>query len=86
MVCYVSSPITWGATERRLYFSCTYGMITALNEEDVLISPASPLCPDSDLIDALLWPALFQVNLVHYLSSLIRDNYTLSRNGEPPVT
>jgi len=51
-----------------------------------LISPASPLCPDSDLIAALLWPALFQVNLVHYLSSLIRDNYTLSRNGEPPVT
>jgi hypothetical protein len=42
MVCYVSSPIVWGAIERRLYFSCKCGMIATANEEDVLISPNVP--------------------------------------------
>jgi hypothetical protein len=39
MVCYVSSPIAWGAIERRLYFSCTCGVIAAVNEEDVFDPP-----------------------------------------------
>ena len=41
MVCYVSSPIGWRVTERRLYFSCKCGMIVAVNEEDGWIDPAS---------------------------------------------
>ena len=46
MVCYVSSPIAWGAIERRLYFSCRCGMIDARNEEDVVTCPAAHLIED----------------------------------------
>jgi hypothetical protein len=42
MVCYISSPVGWRVQQRRLYFSCQCGMITARNEDERVDDAGQP--------------------------------------------